>query len=125
MSEEIKLTNPMYVVRANKKNNWFIGVSHPSNAKNDKFTDVAQNDLRFAIYFKTREEADKFLAAYTEDKADVIDPKNLKYYEVQSVMTVPFEPNANVMFYGVCGWFSTEAYCMWRRNPAKYAAVSI
>lgn len=121
---EIRLTTPLYVVRANKKNNWFLGFTHGANAKNDTFTDVSQNDLRFAIYFKTRNEAQKFLDAYLEDKKDLISPSNIKFYEVQGVMTIPYEVNANIMMYNVCCWFSTETYCMWRRNPAKYKAVS-
>ena len=123
--EEIKLPTAMYVVRANKKNNWFLGFTHGANAKNDTFTDVSQNDLRFAIYFKTKEEAEKFLKNYLEDKSDVIKPENVKFYEVQGVMTVPYMPNANVMMYDTCCWFSTEMYCAWRRNPAKYKKTSV
>lgn len=118
--DEIKLTTAMYVVRANKKNNWFLGFTHGANAKNDNFTDVSQNDLRFALYFRSKDEANKFLKNYLEDKKDVIKPENIKFYEVQAVMSVPYMPNANVMMYDTCCWFSTEMYCAWRRNPNKY-----
>lgn len=118
--EEIKLTTPLYVALANRKNNWFLGFTHGGNAKNDNFTDVSQNDLRFAIYFKTKEDAERFLSNYLEDKKDIIKPENVKYYQIQSVMSVPYMPNANVFMYNTTCWFSTEAYAMWRRNPKKF-----
>ena len=121
--EEIRLTQPMYVVKANKKLNLFLGAAHGFNAVTDKITEVAQNDLKFAFYFKTRAEALAFLNAYLKDKKAIIKPENIKYYEVEPVLVVPYEPNTNIMKYDIACWFSTEAYCAWRRNPEKYKKV--
>ena len=100
--------------------NLYLGFADGGNILNDVITSAGQNDLDFALFFNTSQDALKFLNNYFEDKKDVIQEKNKKYYKVEYFNKVEHEPNANIFLYEVPCWFSTEMYGVWRRNPAKY-----
>jgi len=125
----VSLNRPMYAVRANRKNNWYLGFVHTSNMYKDRIEQAAQNLLNCAFFFETQKDAEKFLEEYL--KRTTIDPKNLRYYEPLCISKVNTTDNDedfcidnNVFVYGISCYFSMQEYCKWRRNPAKYDTKS-
>lgn len=113
----LELNDYMYVIRANKKMNWYIGFTNNMNTYIDRVEHCAQNELEFALYFNEKSQANRFLEEYFAN-TDVKE-ENKKFYEVTCVKAENIDNG--IFMYGVPCYFSKEAFKKWRLNPSAYS----
>ena len=114
----IRLSEPMYVIQANKKHDLYLGFTHTSNSYEDKILQPAQNVIEFAFFFKTKEHAESFLKEYFNNTE--VKEENKRFYSVKLTFTAETEVNHNVFMYNVPCYFSLSSYKKWRLNPDSY-----
>ena len=108
----------VYVIRANRKNNLYIGFTNLKNTLDDKIKLCAQNVLEFALYFKDQAQARQFLDTYFDNI--VVKLENMKYYEIMCVKT-DLNLDSEIFMFDVPCYFSSDSYKKWRKAPHAYS----
>lgn len=112
------LNDYKYVIRANRKMDWYIGFANTMNTYIDRVEHCSQNILAFALYFTEKEHAQKFLEAYFANNTSVKE-ENKRFYEIVSVKAN--NATSGIFMYDVPCYFNKEAFNEWRNNISKYS----
>lgn len=112
------MTNSIYVIRSNAKNDLYLSFTNKKYMY-EGVVGIAQNKEEFAFYFKTKEDANKFLLDYFRSMGDKIKEQNKKYYKVLEVHDNK-ELDYNIFMFDVPCYFSKYWFMQWCKDPDKY-----
>lgn len=117
MSDKILFKDTMYIIKANQKKNWYIGIANPYNISNSNLH-CAQNEEKFSIHFKSMSDAEEFLEKYF--KIHKIPENNKKFYKIYATNASEYNIDTKISLYDTTCYFSKDALREYRKNYNLY-----